>query len=291
VGGALFLDGSLEYLRHANALSKVHAIIKEQLKEGEAEPPGWDNARLEVINELMSAAEESGLQIAVHLFRDIGIALLVAVVLVLLLERANRRLIDREFEERLRKVSTRTIAGVCGNDLPPSIFEATPNQIYEQPLIRENFRIEITLWKLDPDIPKLIEAGRELIRNFISESAGLGISLDKLVACEMNTSYRIRNVSSKEQEFKPPFKIERYFPSSGVETCRVDKVRIGFEDVRDKCSWPKGVRAFTNGQIWTNVSPGWHTLFLWVAPHRGGGKESSSRRQQALTEGVRRFHC
>jgi zinc-finger of acetyl-transferase ESCO len=29
---------------------------------------------------------------------------------------------------------------------------------------------------------------------------------------------------------------------------------------------PVGVAAFENGQFWTNIAPGWHLLFVWVAP-------------------------
>jgi hypothetical protein len=65
----------------------------------------------------------------IHILRDAGIAFVISIIVISLLERTNRQLVERDFEVRLARVSTRTVGAVFGNDHPQAVFETARDSI------------------------------------------------------------------------------------------------------------------------------------------------------------------
>lgn len=220
LGGSILLDALMIRKDYVDLLETVATMEKA---EGVESKKGMEAQYLERL-------DHSGRHTGIHLMRDVGIALIVSVVLVVLLERANRKVLIHEFEDRLTRMATNLLGAVYEHNHPQSLYQLVQQCVFMEAFSRDNYEINLSLHNFD-DHTSLVRHEREAIAEFINGVSSGVIKADpeKLVILKLSQSYVIKNVSSRPLPFQPPFRMERYFPGAPARTCCIEQVEIGTE--------------------------------------------------------------
>ena len=190
------------------------------------------------------------LNLGVHLFRDIGIAFLIAAIVAVTIERWHKEAIHEQLngffdksskqsdmaiqsfivsaKEKIDVVGTNFIHAAYGKSMPPELFKVVEESIFKANFIRSSIVIWVELNNLSESYLKVIQGEvKKIFKPFLDfyetckvpENGDVSSGcIEELVAVRTSLSYKVRNVSGETIPY--PVFLEVDVPFAG---CAADR--------------------------------------------------------------------
>jgi hypothetical protein len=137
---------------------------------------------------LLAAALDAEYVIIKSLVRDLGIALVVAAVIIFTIEQKSRDELNRMVSSFLRRTHENLFQTILGVEFPKPMFDFVRDRLMKEPVFRTETEVHYTI--------------RDL-----ADNAGLRFGIPT-VFLDVTFSYRIKNLSDREQKHPVRFFVE-----------------------------------------------------------------------------------
>lgn len=203
------------------------------------------------------------LALVAHLFRDIGIAFLIAAIVAVTIERWHKEAIHEQLngffdksskqsdmaiqslivsaKETIDVVGTNFIQAAYGKSMPPELFTVVEESIFKADFIRSSIVIwaelnDLTasyLEVIQGDIKKIFEPFFEYYENCKELENGDGRSgcIEELVAVRTSLSYKVKNVSDKAKPFHGLLEVDVPFAGCVKDIQGVKPISVGVNNI------------------------------------------------------------
>lgn len=166
---------------------------------------------------MLSSTIEASYQIPKDILRDIGIALIVAAIIIFTIEQKSRDELNRMVGSFLRRTHENLFQTILGIEFPKPMFDFVRDRLMKEPIFRTETEVHYTIRPL-------------------SDNAGdrWGIATVRL---DCTYGYRIKNLSDREQVHPIRFFVEEPLDQNAqtdkeIPKLEVDGVSISQDDVK-----------------------------------------------------------
>jgi hypothetical protein len=162
-----------------------------------------------------------------HLVRDVGIALIVSACLIVTIEKINKARGREERDEFVRAVGDNLIKAVYNRELPLPLFDTIRRSLLEQPFIRSEYNVNVSLYDLDDSyLARAPAREKAVIQNLTGRFRKDPLFCPSPVIMKAHAHFRVCNVTSEIRDYDVVWSMRKPFGKSYEDVCGITSLKI-----------------------------------------------------------------